>query len=190
MSKIKNISLLCVLLSAGSAIADPGPILSEDGKTFQLNFPPAIVDKLNEFVSTTEEQNQKSYEAFPYKVVVTASGSSLCEAIHKDFWMIIQATAPYIDVSSTKRESLLSSENLVRTARTLLILDHAKILIPALSVISIQIALDYFLSDHAGMSYALSCGNYPRRRQKLNPIQQVIEDYKDALEEIALTILK
>jgi hypothetical protein len=174
MNKIRNISLLCALLSAGSAVAEPGPILSEDGTSFQLNFPPVIVDKLNEFIAGVE--GQEGHEAF-------ISDPLLCENVQPEFWKTIEATAPYISISPEKRESLLTSRNLACTAQTLLILNDAKIFIPALLRIHIQIALDYFLSDHVGMNS--SCGNRPRRRQRLNPTQQAIEEYKSSLEEIS-----
>ncbi|MDR2420472.1 MAG: hypothetical protein LBD40_04190 [Puniceicoccales bacterium] len=184
--KIRNISLLCVLLSlsAGSAVAEPGPILSPDGTAFQLNFPQVIVDELNKFIVGVE--GHERYGAF----INASSGPLSCENVQQEFWKTIGATAPYIDISPKKRESLLTFENLIRTAQTLLILNHEKIFIPTLLVVRIQIALDYFLSDHAGMNYTSSCGNCPRRRQRLNPNQQAIEEYKSSLEEVVLAILK
>jgi hypothetical protein len=178
MNKIKNISLLCVLLSAGSAAANP--TLTEDGTAFQLNFPSIIVGKLNEFIAGVEGHG-------PF--IDTSSGALSCENVQQEFWQIVEAMAPYIDIAPERRESLLSFENLVRTAQTLLMLNNAGIFIPALLVIRVQIALDYFLSDYVGLNYIPSCGNCPRRRQRPNPIQQAIEEYKNSLEEIASTVL-
>jgi hypothetical protein len=177
-NKIRNISLLCALLSAGSAVAEPGPILSEDKTSFLLNFPQVIVDKLNEFIIGVEGHGP---------LVDISNGLSSCENVQEKFWKTIEATAPYINISSEKRESLLTSENLVYTVQALLYLNNAKIFIPTLLVIRIQIALDYFLSDYVGVNS--SCGNCPRRRQELDPSQQAIEEYKSSLEGIASTIL-
>jgi hypothetical protein len=185
MNKIKNISLLCAcaLLSAGSAVADPGPILSPDGTSFQLNFPSVIMDKLNEFIAGVE--GQERYEPFGHKVV-TLNGLSLCEAIHKDFWTTIQATAPYINIPPKKRADRLSAKNLVSMAKTLLWLNAAHIAVPINFALYIQMALDYFQNQPEGIQYyspTPSCGRYPRRRQKTAE-EKSEEEYKCALDEI------
>ncbi|MDR3143701.1 MAG: hypothetical protein LBT57_02555 [Puniceicoccales bacterium] len=191
MSKIRNISLFCALLSAGFAGADDehylspklGPILSADKTHLQLNFPQEIVDKLNKFIAGV-----KGHERYGAFLCIPSSNNSLRWRIQKEFWMTIGAMAPYINMQPEKRESLLSSENLVRTAQTLLSLHDSKIFIPALLVIRIQIALDYFLSDNAGVN-DFPCRNCPRNRKRLNPTQQVIEEYKSSLEVIASDIV-
>ncbi|MDR2420209.1 MAG: hypothetical protein LBD40_02780 [Puniceicoccales bacterium] len=95
MNKTKNISLLCALLSASPAVAEP--ILSPDGTSFQLNFPPVIVDKLNEFITGVE--GHERYGAFLY---APSSNGSLHLEIQREFWTTIGATAPYVDISPKK----------------------------------------------------------------------------------------
>jgi hypothetical protein len=181
--------MLCALLSADSAVADP--ILSEDGTAFQLGFPQVIVDKLNKFVDSIQKSsepiiNTKDCEPF----IDTSCNSLSCEKIQKKFWMIIGAMAPYIDIEPGRRESLLSSKNLIRVAQTLLILNEKKISIPALLVVRIQIALDCLLSDYPINTDRISFyKSYPRRRQRPNPNQQAIEEYKNSLEEVVATVL-
>ena len=149
MNKIKNISLLCAcaLLSAGSAVANPGPILSPDGTSFQLNFPPVIVDELNRFVSTTEEQNHRNYEAFPYEVIIQGNGL-LCKEIGicPLFVRTVEAMMPYCNISQEEFESRMSDENRVGVAKTLLEPNNKKISLCADSAVYIQFPLSYFLN--------------------------------------------
>jgi hypothetical protein len=146
MSKIKNISLLCALLSVGSAIADPGPILSEDGTTFQLNFPSVIVDELNEFVAGVE--GHEGYEAFPYQVESSSDGL-LCkeEGIYPSFRATAEAMLPCFNIPQEEFESRMSDENRAGVAKTLLELDNKKISLLGDSAVYVQVALSYFLNS-------------------------------------------
>jgi hypothetical protein len=150
MNKVKSVSLFCALLSVGSAIADPGPILSEDGKTFQLNFPPVIVDELNRFVSMTEEQNQKNYEVFPYEVTPHGDGS-VCNkvGICEPFVWTAEAMMSHfrLKISQEEFESRMSDENRAGVAKTLLELNNKKISLLGDSAVYVQIALSYFLNS-------------------------------------------
>jgi hypothetical protein len=113
MNNIKNIGLLCSLLSIVPAVANP--ILSENETAFQLGFPQVIVDKLNEYITGVE--GHESYGAFSY---ILSGDSSLHVEIQKEFWTTIGAMAPYVDISVKTRKARLIDANLVSVAKTLL----------------------------------------------------------------------
>jgi hypothetical protein len=197
--KIRNISLLCVLLSlsAGSAVAEPGPILSPDGTAFQLNFPQVIVDELNKFVGGVE--GHERYGAFFYQVEPSDNGP-LCQevGICAPFRAIAEAMMPYFNISQEERQRRMSCESLVRTAKTLLELDEKEIILPSASTAYIKTALNYFLNilDH-DVTYPANCVSTACWRKlvalakgiALNPAVKTIDEYKEALDKIAAIAL-
>jgi hypothetical protein len=200
MNKIRNISLLCALLSAGSAVAEPGPILSEDGASFQLNFPKAIVNKLKEFINGVE--GHEGYGAFLYQIE-SSNNRLLCKevGICTSFRTMAEAMLPYFNISQEEYQRRMSNENLVCTAKTLLELNENKITFPIGSIVYIQVVLNYFL-DFFDSGVISSPGGCPstcisttcwKRLVALKNdfiLDLDIEGYKDALGEIALLALK
>ncbi|MDR2419861.1 MAG: hypothetical protein LBD40_00860 [Puniceicoccales bacterium] len=200
--KIRNISLLCALLSlsAGSAVAEPGPILSPDGTSFQLNFPPVIVEKLSEFIDSVA--GHEDYGAFLYPIEPSSNGP-LCKevGICTSFRTMAEAMMPYFNISQEERQNRISDCNLASLAKTLLKLNKEKITFPLSSVTYMQVVLNYFL-DLFDSSITSSIGGCPstcisttcwKRLVALKngiSLDSSIEGYKDALGEIALLALK
>jgi hypothetical protein len=185
MNKIKNISLLCALLSAGSAVAELGPILSSDGTSFQLNFPQEIVNQLNEFIAGVA--SHESYEAFSY---TPSSNGSLHLEIQKEFWTTIGAMAPYVDISVKTRKARLVNANLVGVAKTLLELHANAASCPIVFNTYINTALNYLLFPAERSMICLpSCMSLASCRKFLYPGDAslpIVEDYICALDEVSL----
>jgi hypothetical protein len=201
MSKMRNFSLLCaLLLSAGSAVAESGPILSADGIYFQLNFPQEIVDKLNEFI--TGVKGHERYGAFLYQIE-PSNNVLLCKelGICPPFVRIAEAMIPRFNISQKEFENRMSDGNLVSLTKTLLKLNAQKITFPLDSIAYMQVALNYFL-DLSNSGATPSMGSCPstcisttcwKRLVALQSgltLDQNIEAYRDALGEIALLVLK
>jgi hypothetical protein len=198
MNNIRNISLLCSLLSIVPAVADP--ILSEDETAFQLGFPQVIVDKLNKYIAGVE--GHENYEAFGYKTIAYGN-KFLCEEIGicPSFARIAEAMGPYFNISQAEFKSRMSCGNLVSLAKTLLKLNEEKIAFHIGSIVHMRVVLNYFL-DLFDSGVIFSTGGYPstcisatcwkRLIASKNdfPLYPDIEEYKDALGEIALVALK
>jgi hypothetical protein len=195
MNKIRNISMLCALLSAGSAVADP--ILSEDGTAFQLGFPQVIVDKLNEYITGVE--GHENYGAFPYQTEFDDHSSSCKEiGICTSFREVAEAMLPSFEVTRKERRRRLEQENLVSTAKTLLELNEKEITISSISTAYVQSALEYFLDtferDAISVAGCVSPAHWQRlvafqKGIPLDPVTKAIDTYKAALDKIAVLAL-
>ena len=188
MNKIKNISLLCAcaLLSAGSAVADPGPILSPDGTSFQLNFPPIIVDRLNEFIAGVE-QNNGPHDI--YAIELSDDGNKLLTSIDQEFPKTVGAMVPYIDLAWEEIQARLQEANVTRVYKTLLQLQDSHISIPANTAFAfcIKTILNYFFVQFIEHHLSVSCGDisFLMKRKVLGAeTAQSIEDYICNLDEI------
>jgi hypothetical protein len=183
--------MLCALLSAGSAVADP--ILSEDETAFQLGFPQVIVDKLNEYIAGVE--GHENYGAFLYQTEFDGHSSSCKEVgVCTSFREVAEAMLPSFEVTRKERRRRLEQENLVSTAKTLLELNEKEITLPPASTVYIQVTLSYFLDIFERNTIPVSgCVSeaYWRRLvafQKgipLDPVIKVIDEYEAALDKIA-----
>jgi hypothetical protein len=185
MNKIRNISLLCALLSASPAVAEP--ILSPDGTSFQLNFPPVIVEKLNEFI-TGVEQNTGPCDIY----AIELSGDKLT-GIDPEFPKTAEAMVPYIDLPWKEIQGRLQEVNVTRIYKTLVQLNNDRALIPANTAFAfcIKTILNYFF-DQATECSPTCCGTVSFLMRKIKFGQEVaetIDDYTFHLDRIIQTPL-
>jgi hypothetical protein len=187
-NKIRNISLLCTLLSVGSAAANPGPILSEDGTTFQLNFPPVIVDKLKGFIDGIG--GHEGYKAFSYEI---ESGSLELIALDQNFFTTAEAMVPYMGLPWDEIQTRLQKSNVIGVCKTLLEINDKKAVMSAntVSAFCIKTILNYLFDQAAGCA-STCCGPMSFLMRKIKFGQQAaeaIDDYIFHLDKIIQTPL-
>jgi hypothetical protein len=181
MNKIKNISLLCALLSAGSAAANP--ILTEDGTAFRLNFPQEIVDEFNRFIAGVEQGKSRPCDTY----AIELSGNRLT-SIDQGFPKTVEAMVPYIDLPWEEVQTRLQETNVARVYKTLVQLHDSRALVSANAAFAfcIKTILNYFF-DQAAKCPPTCCGTVSFLMRKIKFGQEVAEatdDYVFHLDEI------
>jgi hypothetical protein len=182
-NKAKNTAALCVLLVAGSVVANP--IYSEDRTAFQLNFPIEIQEELSKFISSIEDKNHEHCAAFFYEI--DPESLKLKGEIQEDFLAITEAMTPYIDLPWEDIQSRLQELSIVRVYKTLWQLNDQTVFIPNRAAFCIKAVLNYFYDRSLG-NLPLYCGgniSFMLRKQKFgNKVAQAVEEYTCALDEI------
>jgi hypothetical protein len=181
MSKMRNISLLCALLSAAGADDEyylspkPGPRLSADGIYFQLNFPPVIVAKLREFIAGVEGKNKRPCDIY----AIEASGERLT-SLDQEFSKTVEAMVPFITLPWEEMQTRLQETNVVRVYKTLLKFHNDKVQLPAngVSAFCVKNILNYFF-DQAAECPPASCGTVSFLMRKIKFGQEAAETIDD-----------